>query len=317
LLGSASAYSIAAAAPRPNLGRARQSCTMVGTTPPAGFTWAGESKFRPFQTLDRVVLSRAVRLGNHAPAFASLSYFGLISMTMLKMEPMAATAATLRAVITRGVGPTSNAAFAAAFSTLVTPANFVFLIWPVISALQLATLAASTLRTSMPLRQDHLASLSLANLFATCWLLTSSNARAGALPLASLLYLPLVPLFAGLPLRSASPPRGLDKLVFSVFSSFTTIASFLALAVEMQYGGRLPLIGAVPAEAAALVFVGLTSLVVAQPNRTVVKKAVNLLALTGILVRRASAVGFSPVSLSFAATVACWGWAAKRLIANE
>jgi hypothetical protein len=306
----------AVAVPRASLERARK-CTMVGTTPPAGFTWAGESRFKPLQTLDSVVLSRAVRLGNHAPAFASLSYFGLISMTMLKMEPMAATAATLRAVITRGVGPTSNAAFAAAFSTLVTPANFVFLIWPVISAFQLATLVASTLRNSMPLRQDHLASLSLANVFATCWLLTSSNARAGVLPLASLLYLPLVPLFAGLPLRSPAPPRGLDKVVFSIFSSFTTLASFLALAVELQYGGRLPLIGAVPAEVAALVFLGLTGLVIAQPKRTIVKKAVNLLALTGILARRVSAVGFSPLSLSFAVTVACWGWAAKRLIADE
>ena len=126
-----------------------------------------------------------------------------------------------------------------------------------------------------------------------------------------------MPLFAGYPLRSAGPPRGFDKLVFSIFSSFTTLASFLALAVELQYGGRLPLIGTLPAEAAALVFVGLTSLVVAQPKRTLAKKLVNLLALSGILARRVASASFSPLSLSFVATIACWGFAAKQLATGE
>ena len=318
LLALPSVLSFALNLPKPILTGRNPAVAMVSAAPPEGFTWgAAESRPKPLEIFDKHVLSRAVRLGNHAPAFASLSYFGLISMTMLKMEPMAATAATLRAVITRGVGPTSNAAFASAFSTLVTPANFVFLIWPVISVLQLGTLAASALRPSAPLKQDTLTALSLANGFATLWLLTSSNAVKGALPLASLLYLPFVPLFAGYPLRSAGPPRGLDKLVFSIFSSFTTLASFLALAVELQYGGRLPLIGTLPAEAAALVFVGLTSLVVAQPKRTLAKKLVNLLALSGILARRVASASFSPLSLSFVATIACWGFAAKQLATGE
>ena len=72
--------------------------------------------------VDRFALNRVVRLANHAPALASLSYFGLISSSM--MMGMSAPAATLRYVLTRAVGPTSNAAFSALFPTLVTPASF-------------------------------------------------------------------------------------------------------------------------------------------------------------------------------------------------
>ena len=46
-------------------------------------------------------------------------------------------------------------------------------------------------------------------------LLFASNAAAGALPLASSLTLPLVPLLAGFPLRSAGPPLGIQRLAFS------------------------------------------------------------------------------------------------------
>ena len=38
--------------------------------------------------------------------------------------------ATLKTVITRAVGPTTNKAFSQLFATLVNPAPFVFLIWP-------------------------------------------------------------------------------------------------------------------------------------------------------------------------------------------
>ena len=51
-------------------------------------------------------------------------------------------AATLRAVITRAVGPTTNKAFSMLFLTPVTPAPFVFLIWPVIALLQFLTVSA-------------------------------------------------------------------------------------------------------------------------------------------------------------------------------
>ena len=318
LLPTATVALTVGAAPKvaqPRLGLATPSARAA---PPEGFTWgAAESRPRPLETFDSLVLSRAVRIANHAPALGSLSYFGLISMTMMQMSPMAATAATLRAVITRGVGPTSNAAFSAMFSTFVTPANFVFLIWPVISVLQLLTLASSALRSGPPLKQADLTALTIANGFATLWLLASSNSLKGVLPLASLLTLPFVPLFSGLPLRSNAPPRGLDKIVFTVFSSFTTLASFLALAVELQYGYRVPIFGTLPAEVAACAFVGLTGAVVAQPKRSLGKKLVNLLALTGILVRRVGSAAFSPLSLSFVATVACWGYAAKQLATGE
>jgi len=143
-------------------------------------------------------------------------------------------------------------------------------------------------------------------------LLVSSNALAGALPVWSCLVLPLVPIFSGYPLRATSPPRGNYRLVFDVFSSFTTLASFLALAVELQYGGRVPLFAG-RAELCSLVFVSLTSAVVALPRRTTVKKAVNLLALSGILWNRV-AMSNRLLSLSFAATVACWAFAVKQLL---
>lgn len=291
---------------------------MVGSSPP--IDRSDPSKVaKGLSTLDRNVLNRVVRLANHAPALASLSYFGLISMTMLSMSGPSMMA-TFRAVITRGVGPTTNQAFAAMFPTLVTPASFVFLIWPLISVLQLATLGASALRTDAPpMRQAELSALTLANVFATCWLLVSSNSAAGALPLASALTIPLVALFAGYPLRAAEPPSALYRPVFQVFSSFTTIASFLALAVELQFGGRLGfLLGR--AEIAGCAFVGLTAGVVSLPRRSLAKRAVNVLALTGVLARRvavASAagtgVGGLVLSASFVGTVAAWGWAVRRL----
>lgn len=296
---------------------------MGAARPPAGFEWGATDKPGALDKLDTEVVSRVLRFAAHAPAFGSLAYFGLISSTMMNMMTnvqMAAPVATLKAVITRGVGPTSQAAFSASFATLATPANFVFLIWPVISVLQAVTLLASALPFTgrAPLKQDTLTSLALANVFATLWLLASSNAMAGALPLASFVTLPFVPIFAGYPLRCPTPPRGLQKIVFSVYSSFTTLASILAFAVELQYGGRLPIVGKLPAEAAACIFAGLAGIVVAQPKRTITKKAVNLLALTGILTRRVALNGGSSIlSLSFVALAACWALAAKRLVLSE
>ena len=131
-----------------------------------------------------------------------------------------------------------------------------------------------------------------------------------------------MPLFAGYPLRDfrsafSAPPRGLSAVALQTFSSFTTIASFLALAVELQHGGRLPLF---PAEAAAAVFLAGVGAVVALPGRSLVKRFVNALALTGILVKRLSS-GTAPaklaLSLSFVATVALWGYAVKKLVTDR
>ena len=161
-------------------------------------------------TVDKVVLDRVIRVANHVPALASLSCeraaedsslqkclltacaqcalrftsfrcstdFGLISMTQM-MAQQPSMMATFRAVITRAVGPTSNAMFSAMFSTLATPASFVFLIWPVIGALQLLTVLFSALRIGPPLKQSELSALSLANVCATAWLIVSSNSLAG------------------------------------------------------------------------------------------------------------------------------------------
>ena len=301
------------ASTRPCLSRVSPTMRVA---PPAGFEWGSADKEATADRLLRQldpVLDRVVRVGNHAPAFASLAYFGVISMTMQAMR-MPEMAATLKAVLTKAVGPTTNKAFSQLFATLITPAPFVFLIWPVIALLQLLTVSFSAFRLGAPMTQAELTSLALANVAATGWLLTSSNSAAGALPLLSCLLLPLVPLFSGHPLRAAAPPRGWYRPMFEVFSSFTTIAAFLALAVELQYGGRLTLLAG-RAELCSLVFLGLTAAVVSLNKRTPIKKSINLLALSGILYQRVTGSA-GLVSVSFVATVACWAWAAKQLVTN-
>lgn len=273
------------ASTRPCLSRGPTS--IMRAAPPAGFEWGNKDREavpeRLLRQLDREVLDRVVRVGNHVPAFTSLAYFGLISMTMqtMQMPAMGPMVATLKTVITKAVGPTTNKAFSQLFATRITPAPFVFLIWPVIALLQLLTVTFSAFRPGAPMTQSELTSLALANAAATGWLLTSSNSAAGALPLLSVLLLPLVPFFSGGPLRAAAPPRGWYRPVFEVFSSFTTLASFLALAVELQYGGRVALLAG-RAEPCALIFLGLTAALVSLPKRTLIKKSVNLLALSGM-----------------------------------
>ena len=60
--------------------------------------------------------------------------------------------------------------------------------------------------------------------------------------------------------------------------------------------------------------------VVALPGRSLVKRGVNALALTGILAKRLAAGAAAPaslaLSLSFVATVGLWGWAVKKLVAE-
>ena len=134
--------------PQPRLTAPSRLCVQrspppaLRVSPPAGFQWGEADRERTadrtLRQLDGTILDRVVRLGNHVPAFASLTYFGLISMTMQTMR-MPDMAATLRAVITRAVGPTTNKAFSMLFLTPVTPAPFVFLIWPVIALLQFLT----------------------------------------------------------------------------------------------------------------------------------------------------------------------------------
>ena len=75
----------------------------------------------------------------------------------------------------------------------------------------------------------------------------------------------------------------IKSAIFQLYSSFTTIASFLALTVELQHGGRLPKL---PAEAAASVFLALYFLIVSMKNKSRIKKVVQAGAITGIAIKR-------------------------------
>ena len=291
-------------------------------------------------SVDKNIIKRSLRIANHLPAFLSLGYFGLISMaSMMQMGPMAdaiagtAQKATLASVLTQNVGSTTNTQFAALFPTLVTPAPFVFLVWPLISVLQFLTVSVSAFYPSLDeeiLTQTDLSSLTLANLASTAWLLFSSKAQVNALPLGSALVLPLVPLFAGYPLRNR--PQYI-LIANQVFSSFTTLASILAFTVEIQHGGRIPFFGTVGAEVAGLVFWTLYSVAgLAVKRKSLVKRIVNWGAVTGILVRRVTAVmamgltGWAGwwsgaksllFSVSFLGGVGCWFWSFKELFTGS
>lgn len=71
------------------------------------------------KTIDGLLLEKVIRIMNHVPAMASLSYFVLISVTQM-MGRQPSMLATFRDVITRSVGPVSNSQFSQLFSTLVT-----------------------------------------------------------------------------------------------------------------------------------------------------------------------------------------------------
>ena len=111
-----------------------------------------------------------------------------------------------------------------------------------------------------------------------------------------------------------------------MLSSFTTLASFLALAVELQYGGRIPLIRSVSAEVSANIFMFLYSVAsLAVIQKSGVKRLVNFGALPGIVYKRVvgalavstsglfGAVGGLFLSLSFWSTVGCWVWSWNEL----
>jgi len=290
------------------------------------------SKFSKFLSfLDTKILKRVIRIANHGPALLSLSYFFLISMaSMMGMGPLTpaadatSTAAkiTLSAALTQTVGMTTNSEFAALFPTTITPASFVFLVWPIISVLQLLTVVTSAIYPSDDefLTQTDLSVLTIANLCSSFWLLASSNAKAGLLPITSFLILPLVPLFSAYPLRNK--PKYLLP-AFQLYSSFTTLASFLALTVELQYGGRLPFVGTLPAEVAGSAFLLLYSAAsLAVKDKSITKRLVNFGALSGIVYKRIVGVmagsllgglGSLFSSVTFLGAVGCWGWSAKEL----
>lgn len=253
--------------------------------------------------------------------------------SMMAMGPMAASQATqaqatLASVLTKSVGATTNAQFAALFPTFVTPAPFVFLVWPVIAISQLLTVTLSIIYPSDEgeiLSQNDLSSLTLANLCSAAWLISASNAIPGSLPISSFLLLPLVPLCCGYNLRN-KPKYILWS--FQLFSSFTTIASILAFAVELQHGGRIPFIGTIGAELAACVFLSVYSIIaLSVKQKSLVKRLVNFLALSGILVRRVTgvlagstmfgALGNLSTSISFLGTIGCWYWSFRSIFREQ
>ena len=267
---------------------------------PVSVAWRPNAKVRSITSInvsgqkvlrkvDSSLLDRIIRIANHVPALVTIYYFGLIAGSMSGMQAASEVGpATLRAVLTKRVGPTTQAAFSKLFPTLVTPASFVFLIWPFISFAQLLTLAISALSPKDPLlSQDELTSLSLANLAATSWLLISSQAVAGSSPLASCLVLPFVALFSGYPLRKKKPTEEitLQSFVFQVFSSFTALASLVAFAVELQHGGRIPFTKGRAEVTAILFLLGFVDVAYA-PNNGIVKRAISLFAIGGILWKR-------------------------------
>lgn len=303
-----------------------RSPTAMWATGPGRLIKEAEESFRDrvrdtINLIDRRAMKRAIRIGNHLPALLSLSYFGLISMNMGGMSAMTSES-PLAAALVRPLGSTTSAQFSAFFPTPVTPASFVFFVWPIISVLQLLTVGASALRYGKPLlSQVDLTSLSLANLAATAWLVVSSQTLEGGLRLASFLILPLVPLLSGFPLRALRKDSKTTKwanVVFQLFSSFTTIASFLALAVELQHGGRVPFLKD-RGEVVAALFLAMYGFLIRLPGQGEVKRVVNAGAIAGIVFKRlADGVTWrKSLSVSFLGSCAVAVVAFKNLITKS
>jgi len=292
----------------------------------------------PFlKKVDRSLISPIVRVATHIPAILTLYYFGLVSMASMMMPAATTTTATttattLSSVLTQFVGPTSNAEFSKFFPTLITPANPVFLVWPVIAASQVILLSYSTIKAATYndkkthrkpslFDQDDLTTLSLSNLFATLWIIIASRSSEGMLPIGSCLVLPIVPLISGFQLRRKDNyndnKKSKKNLVFQLFSSFTTIASLLSLTVELQHGNRIPFFFNKP-ELSALVFLYgyYTILSRGGGKNGIVKRIINAVAITGILTKRiADATGVVGLftSLTFWITSGITALAMKQL----
>jgi hypothetical protein len=112
-----------------------------------------------------------------------------------------------------------------------------------------------------------------------------------------------------------------------MLSSFTTLASFLAFSVELQYGGRIPLIGKVSSEVSANIFMLLYSVAsLAVMEKSGVKRLVNFGALSGIVYKRVMSAFSTGVALSgggvlglllsvsFWSTIGCWYWSWTELL---
>ena len=185
--------------------------------------------FLALNTLDTVIGKPASHAAQHAPAIASLAYLGALATGVslpsgvVGLRPLAATAGAIvkgslqEPLAIKGVG--------AAYATLATPAQLIWLAWPVVSLAQLCALAFSLLRPARmyrppkyleplqavagaPMSPADLAALTLANGCAIAWLSLAQGAASGRLPLplGCSLLLPLLAFFAGQPLRKGENP---------------------------------------------------------------------------------------------------------------
>ena len=269
------------------------------------------------KTIDTNVLKRVIRIGNHLPTLITLIYFGLISMVS-NMHVTTNDLSPLASALARPIGPTTSAEFSSFFPTKVTPATFVFYAWPLISMLQLLTVGISALRAGRPLlSHGDLTCLSVGNMLAAAWLVVSSRTLGSVLPLASVLILPLVPLITGFPLRNmrTTPIKAnWRNSAYQLYSSFTTIASLLAMAVELQYGGRVPFLGG-RGEVVAAIFLSMYTFVVRYPGQGYIKRYVNAIAMGGIVTKRVmdGLTLKSALSVSFLGSCGVLFYALKKL----
>jgi hypothetical protein len=108
------------------------------------------------------------------------------------------------------------------------------------------------------------------------------------------------------------------------------LAAFVAIAIELQHGGRLPWIGKLPGEISALIFLFLYSASsLAVMKKSLAKRVVNVFALSGILYNRwlfsmAQAGGgwiqstsSLLFSVSFWGTIGCFWWALAELFPRK
>ena len=69
------------------------------------------------ESIDRNVLQRAIRIGNHVPTLISLVYFGLMSMVSNMPAGSSLNLSPTAQALTRRIGPVTSAEFSAAFPT--------------------------------------------------------------------------------------------------------------------------------------------------------------------------------------------------------
>lgn len=237
--------------------------------------------------VDDIVINRAMRFVDHAPVLATLFYYGK------------------QAASTKFGIDAAPDVFASAVATpaLLAVPSWVYYVWPVISIIQLASVAKSALDDDgNELSQGDISALAVSNICAAK-ALTSSN---------PLIYLALTSIVSAAPLRGASNNDvTLHNAAFQIMSSFTAVASILVgTAMLPQW---LPFFDG-KAELTATIGVGLYYFLAYRDANTTVKKSVNAgvigaiiwnrLATAGIALTKGSLLSVSLLSAVYVAYVA-------------